>query len=358
MEARVRLLGPPAVRAGGAWLPLRPGRADAVFAFVSRRGAPVRRAEVAALLWPDLDGRRASANLRQTVRTIATGPMEPVVGRDRERVWLDATCDVAAWETAARERRWRDVVAGYRGTFLAGFELDDAVEFASWLEGERASLREQWRHACLAVINDAEQRGDHAEALRVADLVLRSDPLDETVVRHALRASSELGDRAGTRRRFDAFRTLLAQEIGVAPVASTVALAAAAESVTVRAGDAHDDRRPTDTSVPTPAPSVARRQNAREMTPQAARRTGHECDPAGQIEEFRCLHESPFSRGSPEARSRDRGTEPTPPAPRAGCRQRGPPRDRCLSCAPVAARPRAGRTAQNRTAASGTTSEG
>ena len=260
MEADVRLLGPPAVRVGGgAWVPLRPGRADAVLAYVARRGAPVRRTEVAALLWPDLDGRRASANLRQTVRTIATGPFEPVVGRDRERVWLDASCDVARWEAASRAGRWRDVVDGYRGTFLAGFELDDAGEFASWLESERSTLLEQWRHACLAVIMEADQRGEHAESLRVADLVLRFDPLDEVVVRHALRASNQLGDRAATRRRFDAVRTLLAREIGVVPEASTVALVAAAETVTVRAAVAHGDRRPPHTAVPTPASSVARR---------------------------------------------------------------------------------------------------
>ncbi len=229
MEADVRLLGPPAVRVAGGWVPLRPGRADAVFAFVARRGAPVRRSEVAALLWPELDRGRSATNLRQALRGLVTGPLGTLVGRDRERLWVEAASDVQWFEEAVREARWQDAVAAYRGSLLEGFELDDAGEFGSWLESERSTVGERWRHACVAVVETASARGEHAEALRVADALVRADPLDESAVRLALRAAASLGDRAGVRRRFEALQALLERELGVAPEAETVALASGAE---------------------------------------------------------------------------------------------------------------------------------
>jgi predicted ATPase/DNA-binding SARP family transcriptional activator len=276
MEARVRLLGPPAVRASGAWVPLRPGRADAMLAFVARRGAPVRRSEVAALLWPDADARHAAANLRQTLRTLVTGPFGPLVGRDRERVWVEAASDVPGFEEALREGRWDDAVAAYRGRFLDGFELDDAREFDAWLESERAAVALGWRHACVAVIEDALARGAYAEAQRVADLVLRDDPLDEPVVRLALRACERAGDRAGVRRRFEAFQALLERDVGVAPDVETLAVARRADQV-VRATPAspvrHDDEvaasapavRPVRAASPAIDRSGARRLIGREQ---------------------------------------------------------------------------------------------
>lgn len=277
MEARVRLLGPPAVRAGGAWLPLRPGRADAVFAFVSRRGVPVRRAEVAALLWPDADARHAAANLRQTLRTLVTGPLGPLVGRDRERLWVDAASDVPGFEEALRERRWDEAVAAYRGRFLAGFELDDAREFEAWLESERAAVATLWRHACVAVIEEALTHAAFAEAQRVADLVLRDDPIDEPVVRLALRACEGAGDRAGARRRYEAFEALLARDLGASPEAATRAIARRVELAALRAapvgpGAALAPSPPTAADAAVAARVVAGRAPAWTVDREAAQR--------------------------------------------------------------------------------------
>lgn len=233
MEADVRLLGPPAARVAGAWVPLRPGRADAVFAFAARRGAPVRRAEVAALLWPESPASLASASLRQALRTLSRSPLEGLLGRDHERVWVKDRSDLATFEDALREARWGDAVAAYQGTFLDGFELGQADEFSAWLEDERAAIDGRFRQACVTLIEDAQRRGEHADGLDLADRVLRVDPLDETVVRHALRAAAALGDRTGVRRRFEAFRALLEREMAVAPEEATLALANAADALSL-----------------------------------------------------------------------------------------------------------------------------
>ena len=228
MEARFRLLGAPAVHVGSEWLSLEPTRPGAVIAYLAHRGSPVRRSEVATLLWTDRDETRASANLRQAVKSVAEGPLGGLLGRDRSRLWLHGASDVALFEAAVRECRWQDAVQLYRGALLEGFELDDAGEFGSWLESERTAVAGRWRQACTALIGEAEARGDHASALRLADMVIQADSLDEVMVRHALTAAGALGDRAGVRRRYESFRAMLERELGIAPDAATLALAAAA----------------------------------------------------------------------------------------------------------------------------------
>ena len=230
MMVGVRLLGAPAARVAGAWLPLRPGRADAVFVFAARRGAPVGRAEVAALLWPESPAPLASTSLRQALRTLSRSPLEGMLGRDHERIWVDVRSDLAIFEDALREARWGDAVAAYQGTFLDGFELEHADEFSTWLDDERAAIAGRFRQACVTLIEEAQRRGEHATALDLADRILRVEPLDETVVRQALRAAAAMGDRVGVRRRFETFRALLEREMAVAPEEATVALANAADA--------------------------------------------------------------------------------------------------------------------------------
>lgn len=238
MEAGVRLLGHPEARVGESWIPLRPARPEAVLAFLARRGGPVRRAELAAVLWPDSDESRASGSLRQALRALSRGPFGQLLGRDRSRAWSRVDSDVLLFETALRDGRWRDALEAYRGEFLEGFELHDAGEFGSWVESERAATAERWRQACVALIEEAHARADHLEALRLSDLVVGADPLDEVVLRLGLRAAAGLADRVGARRRFEAFRAVLEREVGMQPETATVAMAEAAATVELRSGAA------------------------------------------------------------------------------------------------------------------------
>ena len=83
MDVGVRLLGPPAVRVDDAWVPLRPTKPHALFAYLAYRGAPVRRAELAVLMWPDADAEHAFADVRQVLRSLRREPFGEVFGRDR-----------------------------------------------------------------------------------------------------------------------------------------------------------------------------------------------------------------------------------------------------------------------------------
>jgi hypothetical protein len=136
----VRILGPPAVHVAGAWLPLRPTKPHALLAYVAYRDAPVRRAEMATLMWPDADAEHAQCDVRQALRNLARGPFAAAIGRDRTGVWLCGECDVHAFRAAVAEGRWSDAFALHGGPLLQGFEIDDADEFAAWLASERSAV--------------------------------------------------------------------------------------------------------------------------------------------------------------------------------------------------------------------------
>ena len=224
MDVGVRLLGPPEARAGGAWLPLGPTRPHAALVYVAASGGFVRRAELASLLWPGLDDEHAFANLRQALQRLGHGGLGDLLGRDRIGLWLARDCDVAVFRRAIAERNWDDAFGAHAGPFLQGFEIDDADEFSAWLASERATVADDWRRTCRALLTEANAEGRCGDALRYADLLVRADPLDEQAVRDALQAAAADGDRLGVRRRFEELASLLRQECGVEPEATTLAL--------------------------------------------------------------------------------------------------------------------------------------
>jgi predicted ATPase/DNA-binding SARP family transcriptional activator/tetratricopeptide (TPR) repeat protein len=224
MDERVRLLGPPEVRADGVWAPLSPTKPHAVFAYAAHRGVPVRRAEVAALLWSEADAHHARAGLRQALLRLHEGPFGDLVAADRTQVWVDGTTDVHAFREALAARRWREAVEAYGGPLLQGFEVDDAEEFGAWLGSERMVAENQWRRACRALIGEASGAGRFEDVLELADRLVRADPLDERAIRDAMSAAAAVGDLRGVERRYRALEALLASEFAMAPEPATRAL--------------------------------------------------------------------------------------------------------------------------------------
>ena len=279
MDVGVRLLGPPEVRVADAWVPLRPTKPHALFAYLAYRGARVRREEAAALLWPDADAEHAHGDLRQALRSLTRSPFGPLVERDRGAIWSTVVGDVHEFRHADAERRWADALAVHRGPLLEGFEIDGADEFASWLAMERAALAEAWVRACRALCREAAAEGRHDEALAYADRLLRADPLDESAVRDAMRSAAAQGDRRGATRRFEAFAARLADEIGMTPEPETAEIHARLSSAA-----ATSDDRP---AAPPEAPPVGAPSALASLAP----RVGHRAAVIGRDAEIADLVE-------------------------------------------------------------------
>ena len=77
--------------------------------------------------------------------------------------------------------------------------------------------------ACLAEVWLA--KGDHGQAARDAQAILRLDPYREPAHRLLMRSQFAAGDRASAARAYADCRQVLADELGVAPSAETVRVA-------------------------------------------------------------------------------------------------------------------------------------
>jgi DNA-binding SARP family transcriptional activator len=77
---------------------------------------------------------------------------------------------------------------------------------------------------CLAEVWLA--KGDHGQAARDAQAILRLDPYREPAHRLLMRSQLAAGDRASAARSYEACRRLLADDLGVAPAPETVRVAA------------------------------------------------------------------------------------------------------------------------------------
>jgi len=221
MSARLFLFGSPTVEHGGQLVALPFERRSQLLAFLALKRSWLGRPEVAAMLWPDLEGEPALRNLRKILHRLQSSDW----GRDLElqgrSLRFEAETDVSAFELAVRERRIVDALRIYRGELLAGFDDDENESWSSWLHFERDRLRVAWRDAALERLADEI---DIAEAIELSTRLLEVDALDEAALRMHICWLDRGGKSAQARQLYREFEARLAQELGLGPGAELRAL--------------------------------------------------------------------------------------------------------------------------------------
>lgn len=269
------LLGPPEVRYGTRPLAFRTQKALALLIYLAVAGTPQPRSHLAALLWPDREEAQSRATLRSTLRLVreaimsspgsvpssevgeihprhagaGEGPIRS--GRDRlgrESLWLQEEAvrlDLQVVEQAAAlttqwraprpadsperrtQLRWQleSAAERCRGPFLANFTLDDAPDFADWIEQQRA----YWQGRVDRVLNalSAVQRGQGSfdAAIQTAERWINVNPLSEEAYRCLMESQAAAGDRASALATYVGYAEMLAHALGIEPAPETIALA-------------------------------------------------------------------------------------------------------------------------------------
>lgn len=242
----VRLFGGVRVCRNGKELPAFPTRkAAALFGYlVLHRGDSIHREIVCSHLWGDRSDAASRKALRTTLWRVrcVIEPQDADRGRylhlDTHWVGFQPTggdVRVDAWKLAdaadvrpessadglldsARAVQLHAAVRSYTGLLMEG---EDVVE---WTVGEV----ERYRLLHLAVLERLMAHyvaaGDLIEALAMGHEILRHDPLLERVHRAVMMCHVQLGDRASAVRQYRACTEVLARELSLEPMASTVEL--------------------------------------------------------------------------------------------------------------------------------------
>jgi DNA-binding SARP family transcriptional activator len=208
---------------------------DLLKLLVARRGAPVVRDEVEAMLWPaepDRSSRRLSV-LLSTIRSVLdpgkAHPPDQYVAADHDTVWLvreHIDIDVEQFLREAGEGRrlladGADEKAAIMltlatGRYLGEFFAEDP--YADWAAGLRELARHTFVEAAGHLGRLADQRGEHAEAVRHRLRILDVDPYDEAAHLDLIRALSAQRRHGEARRAYRTYRTRLAElDLDAAP---------------------------------------------------------------------------------------------------------------------------------------------
>lgn len=218
---RLLLFGQPVVATGHDATALAAERRSQLLAFLALGGGWVARAEVAAMLWPELPPKLALANLRKALFRLQSLPGVPAVETQGNSLRVAAATDVADFEKALGEGDPAKALALYRGDLLEGFDDESSEPWTDWLRFERDRLRTAWRGAALARLAGEIEP---AEALEITRRLLEADPLDESAMAAQVSWLARGGQGVRARAAYADFSARLERELGVRPAADVESL--------------------------------------------------------------------------------------------------------------------------------------
>ncbi len=221
----LKLLGPPVLERHGQPVRLPVRKIWALLLLLACQG-PTPRGRLAATLWPALDDAAARRNLRRELARLREAELPELLqaGDDRVALHPGVQVDLAAFETALQAGDPAAALALWRGALADGLAPHEAPAFDSWLEAERARVHGLWRRALQAAAESAAP----PQALLHWQALLADDPLQEQHHQALIQLHLAAGRREEALAQYQRCRTLLRDELGLAPSAQTEALLALA----------------------------------------------------------------------------------------------------------------------------------
>ena len=240
---RMFLFGPPRLERDGVPLQFDTRKILALAAYVAVTG-PISREGLMAMLWPELEPRRAQAVLRRDLSLLKKALGDEWLVIDRQEVGTDPGADF--WLDIGRFRRLiqasnshghaaeevcpqclaelEEAVALYRGDFLESFTLRDSVAFDDWQFFEAETLRQELAAALERLVRGHLAHDNPQAALPHARRRLALDPLHEPAHRQLMVLYAQLGQRSAALRQYRECARILDEEMGLAPDSETTAL--------------------------------------------------------------------------------------------------------------------------------------
>lgn len=219
MGLAIYLLGKPRVERGDSAVPAPRGqKVWALLGYLLRSGTAVSRRHLAELLFADADDPQAALrwNLSE-LRKLLGGP-----GLTGKMLRLEQDPSTYVDVFALTQATWSQAlrVPGIGQVFLEGLHLTGCAAFEVWLETERRHLQATseavLREAALARL----ATGKCVEAVDLASLLVRQNPLDEDYQVLLVRCLAAAGDGVAAARQATICRELFTRELGVQPGAA------------------------------------------------------------------------------------------------------------------------------------------
>lgn len=290
MTVYIRLLGQPAIRHDGQWLEPTAGLPSALLYYLAYKDAWVNREDAAFLFWSDVPEANARRNLRNLILRVKNLDYAVNLETERNRIRWQVETDISAYKKAVDNHDYKKVPALYKGDLLAGFHLENALEFTDWLELEREVLRQTYQKAVSIYAQDLVSQERYAEAAEVLESLRKVDPFDEGILRRQLQTLQMSQQHRQAITSFEQFKGLLEKEFGAEPEQATFDLVATIQQDQSAAPKTAPKKigSPLVATQPAPTPNVRHNLPA-QATPFVGRElerkriTEHLADPACRL---------------------------------------------------------------------------
>ena len=237
MKLEIRMLGPPELIFGGRALRFSRRKTMALLLYLAGRVGGIASNSAAGLLWPEFPPDKARASLRHAIADSAVVVGRPLIVRSGMNLvfspQLEIASDVAVFREAAtsglmdknRESLLR-AARVYRGDFLDGFYLDDAVRFEDWQLLEAENLRSLAAEVLSRLAEGDLEAGRQLDAELWARRLSEICPLCGSAHRILMELAASRGDVADALKRYAVYAKILERELGLRPDARIEALRA------------------------------------------------------------------------------------------------------------------------------------
>jgi predicted ATPase/DNA-binding SARP family transcriptional activator len=216
-------------------------KAQVLLCYLAVTGRPHTREALAGLLWgemPETDAkmnlRQALANLRKLADPHLVITRQTVAFNQQNPYWLDVETftrclEEVQWQqnqpiTAELATSLAEAVALYQGDFLEGFHVGDALAIEEWMLGLRERLRELALQGLYALSTYHLTRREYAAGLDYTTRLLALDPWREEAHRQLMLLLARNGQHNAALAQYRTCCRMLAEELGVEPMAETTAL--------------------------------------------------------------------------------------------------------------------------------------
>src|SRR6266545_2518948 len=195
-----------------------PHSVERVLAFLGISQAPVSRAHLAGSLWPDVADQRAHGDLRSALWRLRR--IAGVIDEENHRLALAPRVDV---DVAEMTDLTRSLIAEPESPALE--RVADLVRahaiLPGWDEEWLIVERERYRMTRLRALELSGRAllaaGDYMGALGAALASVDAEPYRETAHRLVIQIHIAEGNTAQAIRAYQAYRSLVADELGIAP---------------------------------------------------------------------------------------------------------------------------------------------
>jgi DNA-binding SARP family transcriptional activator/Tfp pilus assembly protein PilF len=217
----------------GELIPLPAAKMRALVAYLA--AAPrltAERRQIAGLLWASSGERQARQSMRQLLSNFRRD-IDPrasaILAFDETSVNLNSSMVVIDRTILLETRGEADLsklaraADLYRNDFGLALEIGDN-DFDAWLHSEQMRSREAAVTILDSLIRALIALGRHDEALKRANRLAEIEPLREETHRLAISQEAIVSGRASAMQRYETFRVLLRDELGVRPEAATLHL--------------------------------------------------------------------------------------------------------------------------------------